>query len=361
MKILIASGGSGGHIFPAVALAEELLKDKAEIVFVASRRRLDKSILKEKPYKKIFLSANPMPYKTGVKSLVFLAKLFFDGLLAFFILLRERPRVVIGFGGYTAGGVVLMAAFMGMRTMIHEQNLVPGRTNKMLGRFAGRIAVSFRESEKYFDTKKTVFTGNPLRKGSLAEMKEEAFSALKLKKDRFTILVMGGSQGAVSLNDIVARSFAFFNGHERSTFQVVHITGARGFESTKAIYKENNTDAKVLDFIEDINLAYSACDMAISRAGAAAIFELAAFGKPMILVPYPDERNNQVHNAHFFEKAGAAIFKDQRSLGPEAMASVIKELSGDAQKRNDMRVKATALSVKDASGRLKNEVVEWAR
>ena len=124
MKILIASGGSGGHIFPAISLARKLESNSREIVFVASRRNLDKDILKDAPYKKIFLSINPMPHKAGIGSIVFLFKLFSDMVSSFFILLKEKPNVVVGFGGYTAGAILLLASKMKIKTVIHEQNLV---------------------------------------------------------------------------------------------------------------------------------------------------------------------------------------------------------------------------------------------
>ena len=152
MKVLIASGGSGGHIFPAVSLAKELLKTDTEIIFVASRRYLDEGVLEGTPYRKFYLSANPMPYKFGWRTFVFTGKLVIDSICSFFILLRTRPDVVVGFGGYTAGAVVLLASIMRRKTVIHEQNVIPGRTNRLLDGLVSEIAVSFKETEKYFNS-----------------------------------------------------------------------------------------------------------------------------------------------------------------------------------------------------------------
>ena len=178
MKILIASGGSGGHIFPAVSVAGKFKNEN--IVFVASRRRLDKNILANTGYKKYFLSANPMPYRFGLKTLSFMIKIVMDTVQAFRILLLERPDVVVGFGGYTSGVTVLLASKMKIKTIIHEQNLVPGRTNKLLCRHVNRVAVSFDKTKEYLKNSDVVFTGNPLREDSLKECRTHALSVFGL-------------------------------------------------------------------------------------------------------------------------------------------------------------------------------------
>lgn len=357
MKVLIASGGSGGHIFPAVSLAKELEKDSANVIFVASRRRLDKTLLQNARYKKIFLSANPMPYHFGLKIFVFLAKLMIDSLLAFCILIRFRPAVVIGFGGYTAGSIVLLAAMLNIETIIHEQNVVPGRTNKFLDRFVNKVAVSFPETKKYFRNKNVVFTGNPLREESLKECRRKALKTFGLDSDKMTILIMGGSQGARSLNELASKSLSLLAREKKENVQFIHIAGPKSRDKIQKHYNENGVRGRVFAFIRDINEAYSVCDLAISRSGAAAIFELAAFKKPMILIPYPDENNNQRFNAMFFAERNAAIYRDEKNLRERELKDLITDLMENPEKRNELSENAKRLSVLDGAKRLKEVIL----
>ena len=360
MRVLIASGGSGGHIFPAVSLARELKKgsvtNKVEIIFVASRRRLDRNILQNEGYKKIFLSVNPMPYKFSWRFVIFSVKLTVDGISALYVLLRFRPDVVVGFGGYTSGAILLLAAVSRIKTVIHEQNLIPGRTNKFLERFVDTVAISFPETGKYLRNKNVVFTGNPLREESLKEYRSGSFKSLGLARDKMTILVMGGSQGASSLNDLVSRSMSLLPSEKKESIQLVHITGLKEPDKIQKRYNENGIQGIVLTFIRNINEAYSASDLAISRSGAAAIFELAAFKKPMVLIPYPDRRNNQRFNAIFFAEKNAALYVDEEKTSIRELRDLITELVDNPAKRKMLSENAGRLSVVDGARRLKEVV-----
>jgi len=356
MKVLIASGGSGGHIFPAVSLARELEKDNAEIIFVASRRRLDRSILQNESYKKIFLSANPMPYKLSWRLVIFLAKLAIDSIHALGILLRLRPDAVVGFGGYTGGAILLLAATMRIKTVIHEQNVIPGRTNRFLDRHVDSVAISFSDTKKYFRNKNVILTGNPLRKESLEDARPQSFANLGLDAGKMTILVMGGSQGASSLNDLVSGSIVLLPPEKKKNIQLVHITGPREPDKIQARYDENGIRCKIFTFIRNINEAYSVSDLVISRSGAAAVFELAAFKKPMVLIPYPDTRNNQRFNAILFARKNAAIYVDEKNTRKEQLRDIIAELADNPAKRKMLSENAGKLSVLDGARRLKELV-----
>lgn len=359
MKILIASGGSGGHIFPAVALAKELEKKNAEIFFAASRRVLDRDILKNTSYKKAYLSANPMPYKFGLRAVVFLFKLCADSINALFIILKFRPDVIVGFGGYTSGAVLLLASKMKIKTVIHEQNLVPGRTNRFLDRRVNRVAVSFEETKKYFKNKNVVFTGNPLRSESLRECRSEAFAKMELEKDKLTVLVMGGSQGARSLNNLVSRALTLLSSEKKKRLQLIHIAGRGNSGALREFYLKNGMNAKVFDFIENINEAYSSCDLAVSRSGAAAVFELAFFAKPMILIPFPNEKNNQRFNAEAFAEKNAAIYRDEKTLTESGLKDLIDDLIDKPDMRKTLAENAKNLSTRDAARKLAEEVARW--
>jgi UDP-N-acetylglucosamine--N-acetylmuramyl-(pentapeptide) pyrophosphoryl-undecaprenol N-acetylglucosamine transferase len=352
MKILIASGGSGGHIFPAVSLAKELEKKSAEIIFVASKRRLDRKILHGAPYRKAYLTANPMPYTFGLRALLFPFKLILDILEGLGILIKFRPDAVVGFGGYTSGAILLLATFMRIKTVIHEQNVIPGRTNRLLDRRVDKVAISFDETRKYFKNKNTALTGNPLRKESLEECRESASTRFGLDVKRFTVLVMGGSQGASSLNNLVSKSLIGLSQEEKEKIQVVHIAGMKDFGNFKDFYSQNGMEGRVFEFVESINEAYSVCDLAISRSGAAAIFELAAFAKPMVLIPYPGRKNNQRFNAMFLAKKNAAVHKDERSLQKNELRDLIRELMNNSERRKELSENAKKLSVTDGAKRL---------
>jgi len=352
MRVLIASGGSGGHIFPAVSLAGELYKSKTDIMFVASKRHLDRKILKGAPFKKAFLTANPMPYTFGFSTLIFCAKFIVDFFQAAWILAGFRPEAVVGFGGYTSGMIVLMASFLKIKTVIHEQNAVPGRTNKILDKYVDKIAVSFPETRKHFINKNVFFTGNPLRKESLDNSGPDSRVNLGLERNKYTLLVMGGSQGASSLNRLVAESLKKLPMVDKRKIQVIHLTGEKEYAEFKDFYSSNELSGKVFGFIESINEAYSACDMAISRSGAAAVFELAAFARPMVLIPYPGEKNNQRHNAMYFAERNAAIYKNQSEVRQDELKNEILALMNDRARAKSLSDNARSLSVTDGAQRL---------
>jgi len=352
VRVLIASGGSGGHIFPAISLARELKKCGAEILFVASRRRLDRNILKKELYKKIFLSVNPMPYKFGLRALIFPFKLLLDALVSVGILVRYRPGAIIGFGGYTSGALVLLGSLMNVKTVIHEQNLIPGRTNRLLDRIAGGVALSFPETEKYFSNKNKTVTGNPLREESLRGTRSGALGGFRPDSKRITILVMGGSQGARSLNRLVCESIALLSKTKKEHLRVIHIAGAKKTEKIQKRYDEEGIRARVYAFIPNINEAYGMCDIAISRSGAAAVFELAAFKKPMILIPYPDKKNNQRSNALYFAEKGAAIYREEKSLRTKELRDLISDLIDDPSRRRALAENVGKLSVTDGATKL---------
>ena len=361
MKVLIASGGSGGHIFPAVSLAKELAKRDVEVIFVASRRRLDKKILSSSPYKIFYLSANPMPYKFGLSAPVFLLKLILDFFCSLYILFRFRPDYAVGFGGYTAGAIIAISRLLGKRTVIHEQNVVPGRTSRFLDKWVSCVAISFSETKKYFRNKNIVFTGNPMREDSLKECRAYAMDKFGLDRKAFTILVMGGSQGARSLNALTKDTLASFSEAEKKMIQVVHIAGSSDAGSFRDFYANSGMRGRVFEFVENINEAYSACDLAISRSGAAAISELVIFAKPMILIPYPSRNNNQRFNAMFLADREAAIYRDEKYLCKEELKGLLIELIRNKAKRRQLSMNAKKLMVINGSRRLAELVLRGGK
>ena len=364
IKVILAAGGSGGHIFPSVALASELEKKGVkDISFVASKRRLDRSVLGKTGHRCFFLSVNPMPFGFSIaKGTAFLAKLLADAAASFFIVAKERPDIVVGFGGYSSGAVVRCARLFGIPVLIHEQNIVPGRANRMLASSAGRVAVSFAETDRHFlgSTDKVVYTGNPIRLEILDNDRVEALRFLGLSPDKRTVLIMGGSQGSSFLNTATSAAMKMVKDMTGDKVQVVHLTGDRDKEIIEKYYADNSIPAKVYSFLERIDKAYAACDLAVSRAGAAAIFELAYYARPMVLVPYPSEKNNQRYNAIYFSEKGAAVYREESELTPEEIADEISGILDDTSKLDRMSRMSGLLGNPRAGSVLADEVIKLA-
>ena len=361
MRIVIASGGSGGHIFPAIALAEELkLKDvSTQILFIGSDKALDRRIFERGGFKYRLLSANKLPYRISFEALLFLLKLSMDIFRSFIILMKYRPDAVVGFGGYVSAPVITAAYILGIPRMVHEQNAVPGRANAMLFRFADRIAVSFEETKKYLRlyAKKAVFTGNPIRASLLKDDKTGNIKKLGLDPQKFTILVIGGSQGAHNLNKVFLKSLSKMDEDIKRSPQIIHITGVADYGWTSVAYRELSMEHRVYSFVDRIEEAYSASDLIVTRSGASAIFEIAYFGRPMILIPYPFALSHQSENARIFSMRGAAVEIDEKNLSSDLMKDRIEGLLKNRNKLFEMGESARRMSVPDSSHSLAQVVL----
>ena len=362
MKVILAAGGSGGHIFPCVSLASELERSGVrQIFFVSSKRRLDVNLLKDVTHPRFFLSVNPMPRKFTLKrTVVFALKCIWDLVMSFLIILKVRPNVVVGFGGYSSGTISLVAKLMFVPLVIHEQNVVPGRANVILSRFADKIALSFKLGALYFGKyeKKTVLTGNPIRVDMLTNDRKASAERLGISPDKDTVLVMGGSQGSGFLNKMLLDVAGDVSEKKDNTVQFIHITGqSPDHETVKNSYLERNIPGKVISFMERIDDAYAVSDVVVSRSGAAAIFELAYYGKPMILVPYPNPKNSQRSNAVFFASSGAAVCREEKDLSCEQLGRDILGILENKEKRAFMREAALKLAFPDSGKVLAEEVI----
>jgi UDP-N-acetylglucosamine--N-acetylmuramyl-(pentapeptide) pyrophosphoryl-undecaprenol N-acetylglucosamine transferase len=361
MKILIASGGSGGHIFPAIALAEELrVKDAcAEILFVGSDKALDKRIFEKEGFRYRLISANKMPYKTSFSTLLFFLKLSVDLFRSLGIIIKYKPDAIVGFGGYVSAPVIVAACILGIPRIVHEQNAVPGRANAMLFRFVDRIAISFEETKKYLGpyVGKAVFTGNPIRASLLKDDKAGNIKKLGFDPQKFTILVIGGSQGAHNLNKTFLKSLSIMDAGIRLSLQVIHITGITDYAWVNAAYRDLSIEHRVYSFLDRIEEAYSASDLVLTRSGASAIFEIAYFGRPMILIPYPFALSHQSENARIFSSAGAAVEIDEKNLSVDLMKDRMEGLLRNRNKLSEMGESARRMSVPDSSSNLAQAVL----
>ena len=365
IKILIAAGGSGGHIFPAIALAKKLQNKKAgiDIRFVGSNKTLDRRIFEKEGFKFSLLSANKLPYGMSIGLVIFFIKLIFDTIKAFFIVVGYRPNAVVGFGGYVSFPVMVAAYIFGIPKIAHEQNVVPGRANKLLFRLADKVAISFDATKNYMgkNSKKCVFTGNPIRTESFKDDRPFGIKRFGLDPSKFTLLVIGGSQGSHFLNETFIESLRGLDVGIKSALQVIHITGVKDYEWAVSAYEKLGVENRTHSFIDRIEEAYSASDLVITRSGASAIFELAFFGRPMILVPYPFAMSHQAENARFFYESGAAIELDEKALSPELFQKTVTSLFKDRTKLTKLAGSAKSLGVPQAADNLSDQVLELVK
>ncbi len=366
MKVLIAAGGSGGHIFPAIALARTLKYKYVNVVirFIGSNKVLDKRIFEKEGFNFSLLSANSLPHKASLRLVIFFIRLLFDVVKSFFVVVSYRPDVVAAFGGYVACPVIFVSYIFRIPSIAHEQNVTPGRANAIIFKLADRIAISFDGTKKFLgsDIKKAIFTGNPIRWELLQDDKESGIAKFGLNKNKFTILVIGGSQGAHFLNQTFIGALSKLKQDLKSSLQVIHITGLKDYEWAINSYKDlGAVEHRVYSFIDRIEEAYSASDLVVTRSGASAIFEIAFFARPMILIPYPFAMSHQEENAKVFSKIGAAVEIDEHNLSNELFKNTILSLVSDRDRLKNMAEAAKRLSVPEASSNLAREVLNLNR
>jgi len=317
MRILIAAGGTGGHLFPAIRLAEELeSRGVSEILFITSRRGQDRATLERKGMRFCVSPVIPLKSRNVFHALDFIFRLFAGTVQSLFVLLSFRPQVAVGFGGYISGPALLSAHFLRIKTVIHEQNVYPGKANRMLARFVDRIAVSFDDTVEYLKRYKAkiVISGNPLRKDIEGHL---------IKKDNFTILIMGGSQGAHALNRLAPEAINSMDIVLKSGIEVIHISGYNERDEVKEFYDGKGIKNTVISFTEEMSAIYNKCDFVVSRAGAMTVSELLFLKKPSILVPYPYAGGHQRLNAKVMESAGLAVLLEEKGLTSEILRDAI--------------------------------------
>ena len=353
MKVLIAAGGTGGHIFPGIAVAKEILRrdEASEVLFVGTARGLETKIVPDNGFQLSLIHSAGLK-NVGIagklKGLSILPKSFLE---ARQIIRQFRPHVVVGAGGYVSGPVLLMATIMGVPTLVMDSNALPGFTNRQLARFVDRAALTFEESLKFFG-KKGVVTGNPVRR--------EFFDVpRKLRSDLFHIFIFGGSQGARAINNAMADALpdlAEFEGK----LSVTHQTGEADLDHIKAAYSESKfAAAEVRPFISDMFTEFAKADLVICRAGATTCAELSAAGKASIMIPLPTAADDhQRKNAEALERAGAAKVILQSELSGGRLAAEISSLIGSPDAITAMETAAKELGREDAAERTADIIEE---
>src|SRR5688572_5704885 len=344
MKVLIAAGGTGGHIYPGIAVANEILRrdGNSEVLFVGTARGLESRIVPQNGFQLSLITS------VGLKNVGFLGKLKGIGVLPIsFIeaakLLREfKPDVVVGAGGYVSGPVLFVASLLRFRTLIMDSNALPGFTNRRLAPFIDKAALTFDEAMPFFGNKGIV-TGNPVRK--------EFFEVPpKARGERANLLVFGGSQGARAINNAMMNALPLLEGRN-GRLRIVHQTGEADLEKTREMYKRSRvSDHDIRPFISDMSVEFANADLVICRAGATTCAELGAAGKESIMIPLPTAADDhQRKNAEAFERAGASRMLVQADLNGESLAKMIVELIEAPDEVSEMEQAAKKLGRKDAA------------
>jgi UDP-N-acetylglucosamine--N-acetylmuramyl-(pentapeptide) pyrophosphoryl-undecaprenol N-acetylglucosamine transferase len=346
VRALIAGGGTGGHLFPGIALAEEVVTrhPKNDVVFVGTDRGLEARVVPQHGFVFEAIRSRGLKGMGLVKLMLGLLTLplsFFDALR---LLRKYRPDVVVGVGGYSSGPVVLAAWLLRIPTAVQEQNALPGFTNKVLGRVVDAVFLSFEEAASFFRRKKVHVLGNPIRRGLL-----ENFLRPRQAHAAFTVLVFGGSLGAKGLNARVLDALGHLE-DLKGELRIVHQTGKADLEAVRAGYAAKGFDADVREFIDDMAAAYLGADLVVCRAGATTVAELTVCKKASILVPFPFATDDhQAVNAKALVDAGAALMFREAELTGETLAATIRQLKGDPERLAKMERAAGLLGRPEAA------------
>lgn len=338
-KVIIAGGGTGGHLFSGIALAEEFSQRGYQVIFVGTKRGLESKLLPQYNYPLITLPVSSLKGRALLERLKTFLILPLAMIKSFWICLSKRPKAVIGIGGYASGPTLMVSSFLGLKTAVIDQNSIPGFTNRILSRFVKKVYLSFDASKTYFkNQKKLKVTGNPIPKARHPK------DSIEFKP---SILVCGGSQGAQKINEVFLDILAQLK-ESFSELEVIHQTGAFDFQRVKKIYEKKKIELKSLrveDFINNMEDVYPKVSLMIARAGAGTLTEMALWGIPSILIPYPYAADNhQKANAKVFSDKDAAILIDQKDLSPERLLKEIVSILKDQNRWNLMKERTLALA-----------------
>jgi len=339
MRVMIAGGGTGGHLFPGLAVAEEFRSRDAstEVIFVGTESGIEARIVPREGYPIRFLRAEGLVGVTFIKKIKAIIKMGLSMIDSYRIIHAVRPDIVIGVGGYASGAVVLLACLMSIPTMILEQNSVPGLTNQILGKLVNTVCITYQESISFFAKAKTFLTGNPVRVDIFKGNAEAGYRLFSLEKGLFTVFAFGGSSGARSMNRSLVDALQYLQ-DLRDKIQFLHQTGEKDYEYIRNAYRESGFQGTIAPFVYQMGEAYAVADLVISRAGATTLAELTALGKPAILIPYPFAAgNHQEMNARKLQEIGAAKMILDRELRGETIAGIIKELFINETVREEMK------------------------
>jgi len=349
LRFVIAGGGTGGHLFPALAVGEVLIERGHEVIIFISEKDVDALATKDRTefrFEKLPGIGMPKLFSPAIFGFL---KRFNDGLAPCRALYRKfQPHAVLGMGGFTSTAPILAGRMRKIPTFVHESNAIPGKANRLNARMTDAVLLGFEDCARYFPKARCRVTGTPIRKSLTRRVaREEALAAFGLSPERQTLLIMGGSQGAHGINEAAIKAMPLL---KELPLQVIHLTGPNDDQVAAANYRREEIPAHVAAFCHQMELAYSAADLALSRSGAASLSELSYFGIPSLLIPYPfAAENHQVLNAAIFARDGAAIVVEQGQVSVETFAREIGALLRDTKRLVRMSESARALAPENAA------------
>lgn len=344
-RAIIACGGTGGHLFPGLAVAETLHERGHEVLLFVSEKEIDTTALRDHPeFRAEKLPSIGMPSNIISPAFIGFIRRFWESYSQCKKIYRKfRPSVVLGMGGFTSTAPILAARMKGLPCFVHESNTIPGRANRLASKFATSVLIGFEESRQRFPSANCINTGTPVRRnlGNPLE-RADAMKVFGLDPSRQTLLVTGGSQGASGINQLLFKSAPILAG---SGIQIIHLTGKNDDRLAAANYQRDDIPHYVAPFHHRMEEAYSASDLVISRAGASSLSEISKFGLPSILIPYPFATDDhQKANAEIYSKAGAAELVAEKEASPETFANLIATLLKDSDKRDKMSAMARKIA-----------------
>ncbi|HEV8422216.1 MAG TPA: undecaprenyldiphospho-muramoylpentapeptide beta-N-acetylglucosaminyltransferase [Chthoniobacterales bacterium] len=360
MNTVIACGGTGGHLFPGLAIAEVLRARGHEVLLFISEKEIDALVVEgrtEFRFEKLPTVALPSPFSPAILGFV---RRFHESLsLCRSIFRKFQPQVVLGMGGFTSTAPILAGRIRGVPTFLHESNAIPGKANRYTARFVRAVLLGFKECAAYFPTTATEVTGTPIRATLRRIDRGQALQKLGLKNGIPTLLVMGGSQGASGINQAIIKAMSSF---QDFPLQVIHLAGARDASLLEDNYRREKIPAYVADFYHHMEEVYSAADLVIARSGAASLSELAAFGLPAVLVPYPYAADDhQTRNAEIFVRANAALMMKESEFSPEELAKKVRDLLGNGERLQTMSNQMAALAPQNAAAMVVETIERYSQ
>ncbi|SNX52788.1 undecaprenyldiphospho-muramoylpentapeptide beta-N-acetylglucosaminyltransferase [Thermoanaerobacterium sp. RBIITD] len=353
MKYLMTGGGTGGHIYPAIAIANEIRRNEndADILFVGTEKGLEKELVPKSGYVLRTIRVKGFKRKISLDTIK-TVKIAFDGLFDARRIINEfKPDIVIGTGGYVCGPVVMMAVLKHIPTLIHEQNAFPGITNRILSRFVNIVATAFEDSKKYFHNKDKVYvTGNPVRLEILNVNKDQALKKLGLVQDKKVIVSVGGSRGAAKINECMVDLLKYIN----DDVQILIITGKNQYDTVIKMMKDYDIgikdNIKIIPYCYNMEDIYAVADIMICRSGAITLAELTATKTASILIPSPNvTHNHQEYNARVLEKNGAALIILEKDLSGKILYDKINSILKNPVLLEKMKVSAKKMSKVNAA------------
>jgi UDP-N-acetylglucosamine--N-acetylmuramyl-(pentapeptide) pyrophosphoryl-undecaprenol N-acetylglucosamine transferase len=356
-RFLFAGGGTGGHLFPAVAVADEIkrLQPEAQILFIGTKSKIEGKVVPKLGYQFKSIWIKGFARKITLSNILFPVRLIVSLVHSVIISMKFKPKVAIGSGGYVAGPAIWGASVMGAKILLIEPNSYPGITTRLLEKQADEIHVAFDDTKKYLRRiDKVILSGNPIRTNLILNKSQEAFNHFEIVDSLKTLLILGGSLGAASINKVVAEHIDEL---KKLNVQIIWQTGSHYFENYKNL---NDERVKVLAFIDEMDKAYSVCDLVIARAGASTISELAALGLPSILIPSPNvAENHQYHNAKSLSDADAAILIEDKNL-TENFINAVSTVIFAEEKLKNLSNKIKNFSKPDAANQIAKRAIKFA-